>query len=253
LGLHRLGPGRELPRGSGDLWAGGGEPGPARRGAEGRALLGLALTLSLASPDALAVESPSCHCFRDRSFDAARPAAADEYILATTRNSLLSAAFAVSKREIVQAEMSGTSPDDLWIAYWAATRTGRDPGVLLAQRRAGGSWRFALADVEAGRLGPAFAEALTRGAPDVGLASVAVDDIVVSRLGAKTASVAALRKAGATSPETIVASVAAPRAGRPAESLLQAVRQGSSTWGSLLRDLGIAPSDLDGVVRRALR
>ena len=181
-----------------------------------------------------------------------RPAAADEYILATTRNSLLSAAFAVSKREIVQAEMTGTSPDDLWIAHWAAARTGRDPQALLSQRRAGGSWRFALADADPRRLGAPFAEALARGAPDVGLASVAVDDVLVFRLGASPASVAALRRAGATSPETILASVAARRAGRSAEGLLREVRQGTSTWGSLLHELGVAPADLDEVVRKAV-
>jgi len=215
-------------------------------------VLGLVAALA-APPETRGADAPSCHCFRDRTFDPARPSAADAYILATARNSLLSAAFGVSKTDLVRAEMSGSSPDGLWIAHWAGARIGRDPEALLSQRQAGGSWQFALADADAARLGPAFDKTLRAGAPDVALASVAVDEVVTLRLRAPGSSVTALRAAGASSAETVVASVVALRAGRPAEELLRQVRQGSASWGTLLREAGMAPSELDSVIRQALR
>ena len=93
-------------------------------------LAGHAAALALALAGLLpvagrAAPATACHCYQDRSFDPARPAAADPYILATTRSSLLSAAFGVDKRSLVSAVMTGTAAEDLWVASWAGARTGR--------------------------------------------------------------------------------------------------------------------------------
>ena len=87
-----------------------------------------------------AKSTAGCHCFRDRAYELDRPAAADPYILATTRSSLLSAAFGPGKASLVQAVMTGTAPEDLSIAYFAAARAGGETGALLdawAPRRRG--------------------------------------------------------------------------------------------------------------------
>ena len=39
----------------------------------------------------------------------------------------------------------------------------------------------------------------------------------------------------------------------PALPLLVQVKAGRATWGSVLRDCGLAPADLDGFVRASLR
>ena len=95
------------------------------------ALGALALAAALGpSPAAGQGAAAGCHCFRDRTYDPARPAAADPYVLATSRSSLLSAAFAVPKAELVQGAMGGTAPEDAWVARWAGARAGRDAGAL---------------------------------------------------------------------------------------------------------------------------
>src|SRR5512138_3933537 len=106
-----------------------------------------ALLLAVAVLPAAAAAAPTanCHCFRDRAFDPARPAAADPYVLATTRSSLLSAALGPGKGSLVRAVMGGTAPDDLWVAHWAAARAGGDAGALLEAKGAKGSWKAALA------------------------------------------------------------------------------------------------------------
>jgi hypothetical protein len=213
----------------------------------------LLLALAAAPVAARAQPTAACHCFKDRTFDPIRPAAADPYILATTRSSVLSAAFGATKRELVQEVMTGTDPDDLWVAYWAGARTGTDPGTLLQERGRKGSWKAVLSGAPASKLGPAFARALEGGAPTSALAALAVDDVLVQRLRADPAAVAELRAAGAASPETALALVIAPRAGmRPAEVLARS-RDGRTTWGMLLDRAGMAPKGIDAAVREMAR
>jgi hypothetical protein len=89
-------------------------------------LVRLLLALLLLPPGLAGAEpTATCHCYQDRAFDPSRPAAADPYILATTRSSLLSAVFGIEKRSLVSAVMTGTDPDDLWVAQWAGARLGK--------------------------------------------------------------------------------------------------------------------------------
>jgi hypothetical protein len=218
-----------------------------------RALLAPLVLVAAAAPPIGAAAEPtvSCHCFRDRSFDPARPAAADPYILATTRSSLLSAAFGASKGSLVASVMGGTAAEDLWIAHWAGARTGRPAETLLDAVGQKGSWKAALAGATG--LGEAFEGALGRGAGRVELAAQAVDDVLASRLGATPDAIRALRAAGATSEETILASVLARRIEAPVLPLVLHVRAGRATWGGVLRDAGLAPAEIDGYVRSLVR
>ena len=210
----------------------------------------VALSGLLAFASAAAEPTGPCHCYRDRTFDPARPEAADPYILATVRSSLLSAAFGPPKRALVGAAMSGTAPENLWIAYSAASRAGVDAGALLDARTRQGSWKAALAGKPglAGR----FGDALARGAPDAELAAIAVDDVLTVRLGADGAELLAARAAGASSSEVILAALLAKRLGTSPAAVLAPVKSGKATWGVALQAFGIAPTDLDGLVRKAL-
>jgi hypothetical protein len=203
-------------------------------------------------PGAQGAESTSgCHCFRDRTYELDRPAAADPYILATTRSSLLSAAFGPGKASLVQAVMTGTAPEDLWIAHFAAARTGREAGALLGAKGAKGAWKPALEGAK-GLDGP-FAAALARGASDAELAAIAVDDVLVKRAGATADAVHALRRTGASTEETILATVLSRKLSKQPVPLAQEVRGGKATWGSVLNDAGIVPKQMDAIVRGIVR
>jgi len=199
-----------------------------------------------------AAPTVACHCFRERAFDPAAPAAADPYVLATTRSSLLSAAFGVPKRTLVAAVMGGTPAEDLWVSRWAGARLGRDPDDLLSSRRSLGGWGAALAGAAAS-LPPAFASALRRGGDPVALAAVAVDDVLVSRLGLGSGALAGLRATGAPTEQVVLAAVLQLHLGVPARPLLDEVRAGRATWGQVLHDSGLSPKELDGLVRRLVR
>src|SRR6266568_2914768 len=136
-----------------------------------RPLLAAALLAALPLAVSAAPAGAACHCFTDRTSDPTRPSAADPYILATTRSSLLSAAFGVPKAELVRAVMSGTAAEDLWVAHWAGARLGRLAGTLLEAKAGSGSWKAALAGAGADKLGQGFAKQLGRGASGTELAA----------------------------------------------------------------------------------
>jgi hypothetical protein len=211
-------------------------------------LFRLLLALALFPPGLAGAEpTATCHCYQDRAFDPARPAAADPYILATTRSSLLSAAFGVEKRSLVSAVMTGTDPDDLWVAQWAGARIGRSAAELLSSREARGGWKAVLGDLPG--LTPEFSAALRAGVPTETLSAIAVAEVLRGRLGATPASLAALRQAGATTPDLILATVLSARLGTPTAPLVVQVHAGRATWGEVLRDAGLSPKQLDPLVR----
>lgn len=213
--------------------------------------IGLALFLAVPSVS-LAAPAISCHCFRDREFDPARPAAVDPYVLATARNSLLAAAFGVDKGEVVRSLMTGTSPDDLWVAHWVAAKTGGDAAKFLEAKSGKGTWKAALAGTDAGRLGSAFSKSLGSGASDGVLAAEAADEVLVNRLRADPKNLQALRARGASTQAVILCTLLAPRAKRPAADLLAEVTSGRKTWGTLVSGLGLEPKGIEGEIRRAM-
>jgi hypothetical protein len=212
------------------------------------ALAGLA-----AVPTAASAAEPvaACHCFRERTWNPEKPAAADPYILATTRSSLLSAAFGPPKAELVSAAMGGRAAEDLWVAHWAGTRLGRPAADLLSARDRTGGWAAALAGAKG--LGASFDAALAAGGDARALAALAVEDVLRARLGAGPRDLQALRSAGASIEELVLASVLARHLGVPTAPLVREVRAGRTTWGAVLDGAGLAPKAMDGIVRGLVR
>ncbi|NOY45339.1 MAG: hypothetical protein GXP50_07800 [Deltaproteobacteria bacterium] len=217
-----------------------------------RVLLGAVLGLGLlGTPSAWAASTVSCHCFRDRSYDPARPAAADTYVLATSRNSLLAAVFGVSKGTVVRSLMTGTAPEALWAAHGLAARTGLRASDLLAAHGQTGSWARALElGYDPARIGGKVGE-LVRAGQDP--APAVVDEILSTRVGVPGDQIAALRAVGASDAETVAASVLGRLTGKDPVGFLKQVRAGKATWGSLFHDAGVAPSDIDDAIARLLR
>jgi hypothetical protein len=147
--------------------------------------------------------------------------------------------------------MGGTPADDLWIAYWAGARAGREPEALLAARQRLGSWQAALKGATG--LGLAFDGALALGSADGKLSALAIDDVLLGRLETNAEDLALLRASRATSEEVVLAAVLALRLRAPAMPMLSRVRAGKATWGSTLHDAGLAPHDMDAVVRSLVR
>ena len=186
---------------------------------------------------ALAIPAITCHCFTDRSFDAAHPEAADPYFLATTQNSFFALVFNIDKKTIVIKKQQGTSPDDLWIAYWIASKSGVAPDTLLHAKQKNESWKDALAPLRLPMkaLGNRFSSALNAKSSTAHLAETAVDDVFVSYRLLGDVELAAMRQAGASNHELIIAAVIAAKTRQPAKQIYLGVKNGFKTWGSLLQ------------------
>jgi len=216
----------------------------------------LALVLAaVALPAAARAAGPSCHCFRDRDYDPANPVKSDEYLLATAANSLLSAAYGVPKRDIVQARMSGTSGEDLWVGTFAAQRQRAAVGDLMKARAAAGSWRdvFLSRGGDLGALGPRFAAAVAGGAGDQTLATVAAAETLAARLGTPWQELDALAAGGASLQEMVLAALIGSWSSRPAPGVYAEVKAGGSGWSSLLAAQGRVPKQMETEVPKALR
>ncbi len=185
----------------------------------------------------------TCHCFRDRSYDPAAPAAVEPYLRATAGNSLLSVAFGVPKGDLVRALMGGTAGADLWVAHAAAKGAGRDAAALLAERAGGKPWPAILGEGKG--LGAAPRRILAEGGDAGRLTDALVDEVLVARLGIPPADLAALRRLTPSYQETILAVLTARWTKRSAAALAAEVKAGRTTWGALLHAAGIPPDQID--------
>jgi hypothetical protein len=83
-------------------------------------------------------------------------------------------------------------------------------------------------------LGSRFSSALNTQSPSAHLAETVVDELFLHYRILSDAELAALRKAGASNQELIIAAVIAARTKQSAKQIVQEVKSGSKTWGALL-------------------
>jgi hypothetical protein len=202
----------------------------------GSNLLLCLIMLCILPVTAHAIPAISCHCFTDRSYDPARPSLADPYFLATTQNSFFAIVFAADKTGVVMKKQQGISSDDLWIAYWVASKAAAAPENLLQDKLRTGAWQSVIAPL---RLSPKilsarFSNALNARASAARLSEAVVDELFLKDRLLAERDVSALRKAGASNQELIIAAVIAARMRPPVAQLYQRVKTGADTWGSLL-------------------
>ena len=218
------------------------------------ATLGVALVIMVPGL-AQAIPAITCHCFTERTFNEAQPAAADPYFLAAAQNAFFANAFNIDRQAVVMLKQQGADTDNLWVAYWIASRTADDPDRLLRSKTQDTTWQEVLAPMQIPQesLGSRFSQALSASLPADRLAKAVVDELLVGYQLLDENQLAALRKAGAPNRELILAAVLATRAGRSARQIFHDVTSGARTWGAMLHASGIDGKNLPQVVTDTLK
>jgi hypothetical protein len=208
-------------------------------------LILLLFAIMPASDNALAGSAISCHCFQDRTYKPAEPFAADDYILATSFNSLLSRSFDMPKRQIVMLKMKeGVGQNDLLVGLKIAKQTGVDLQQLLERRRGNKSWATILADLDQKETihDDRILAAIGAGMSVEEAGGAIADEIIVNFYGVPAAAAQQLRAAGLDEKEmALIFVLAHARDLQPQELVTQHNREGKS-WSGIAAGLGIEPA-----------
>ncbi len=217
-----------------------------------RILLPLLLSLGLVSPvvPATAFSTAGCHCFRHRSYDPANRFAADDYLVATTFNSLIAAGFHISKRKIVMMKMeSGIYPDDLLIGLYLAKKSGRDPDLLLSVRENGGSWRRIMASAGLAATGDdPVLRALTKGADDGRLAGLITDTLITTFFPVDKKVIADLHGQGFDGRQITVICALAGHAGIKPAKIAAMYREKKMSWSEIAARYRLTPREVGRLI-----
>lgn len=204
---------------------------------------------------AMAIPTINCHCFQDMSYNPEQPAAADPYFLASVQNSFFAAVFDAEKRSVVKMKRNGTSADDLWIAYWTGKQSGVSSEKLLKQKQAKGEWKAVIEKLNQTSVASnsQLSLALQEKAANTALAQAVVEDVFTHYQLLSQDKLKAMRKAGASNQELIIATLIAKRTSTSAEKVFLDVKSGSKTWGTYVNLAQVNVNELQNEFSRLLK
>lgn len=212
------------------------------------AIIFLIITLSVIRPglpEALAASTNGCHCFRDRAYDPARKFAADDYLLATSFNSLLARAYDLPKKQIVMLKMRGeVDQDELLIAMRAAKVTGADAMEMLKLRDGNYPWREILSSpaIKGATDDPLLA-AIRDGLSEVEAGRRAADLLLAGFFGVPLEAVGQLRASGLGEKEMALAFLLAHQNGSEPGSIVEQFQKEGRSWSEIAAGLNLDPAE----------
>lgn len=185
-----------------------------------------------------------CHCFKDRSYNPANRFAADDYILATSFNSLLARAFDIPKRQIVMLKMQqNVEQNDLLIALKTAQATKVDLQKILDLRQKKEPWATIISDAAGDKIisNDPVLKAITTGLPDDRTATAVADALFAGFYKIPLAEIKELRENGLNEKELALLFILARTGNREPKKLVAQHEKDGKSWSEIANDLGIEP------------
>lgn len=203
-----------------------------------------ALILSAATGNCLAESTITCHCFTDRSYNPADRFAADDYILATSFNSLLARFYNIPKRQIVMIKMNeGMAQDDLLVSLKIAKITGIDLRKFLSLHSDNKTWAAIISDLSQQEAikKDEILEAVRSGMAAEEAGVMIADEMMAEFFHIKHEKIQALRKFGLNEKEMTLIFIMSHVSELPPEALLEQYKKQGRSWSEIAFYLGLEP------------
>jgi hypothetical protein len=188
----------------------------------------------------------NCHCFKERDYNPADRFAADDYILATSFNSLLAKHFAISKGQIIMLKMNeGVPQDDLLIGLKVSQATGENVNRLLGLRQNGKSWQeviTGISDQDKVRNDPLLLKIIS-GMKDDLIGSSIADEIISRFYKVPAEEIEKLRKTGLNEKEITLLYILVYSRSQKTADLLKQHGEKNKSWSEIAHNSGVEPAE----------
>lgn len=187
-----------------------------------------------------------CHCFTERDYNPAERFAADDYILATSFNSLLARLTGLPKSQVVMIKMKeGLTQNDLLISLLAAKISGQKLQEILDLRRAGTVWQEIIAYLprqEVVNQNEILKSIQTGTSVDVAGARVA-DEMISEFYAIPAEEMNTLRMSGLNSREINLTLILNHVSEIQPETLAAQYKKQGRSWSEIAYNLGLSPKE----------
>ncbi len=207
----------------------------------------LALILLILGPayNSFAESTINCHCFQSRSYDPTDKFAADDYILATSFNSLLAKSFDISKKQVVMLKMDeGIGQDDLLVGLKLTKLTGGYLEQLLGLRRAEYTWSQIILGME--QQDPInkdkLAKAIRSGMPVNEAGARVADEMIEDFYKIPAEQVNRFRAYGLSEKEMALVFILAYFKNQKPEIFVEQYKKQGSSWSQIAFNLSLEPA-----------
>ena len=204
----------------------------------------LLLATMMAEP-AAAEMTAGCHCFKQRSYDPEARFVADDYILATSFNSLTANLFSISKKKIIMLKMrGGVHQNDLLIALKLGHDFSIDHQQLLNLRQKEYSWQQIISQSKT------FSEIkdntlltmIKAGKPVNDLGQKVADSMIADFYNVPEKEIEKLRLLGFNEKEMALFFLLACYKQMKPEELVKRVKDEGQSWSEVAHKLDITPA-----------
>ena len=208
--------------------------------------IALILLLLGSSHNSFAESTINCHCFKERIFNPIDTFSTDDYILATSFNSLLAKSYDIPKRKVILLKMKeGVGHDDLLIGLKISKSTGVHLKQLLSLLGRKNTWSRVLSEMDQQEtiMNDQLLEAIKLGLPLDEAGDRAGDELIGGFYAIPAEKIGKLRKSGLTEKEMALLFVLVHAKDQKLEVLMEQYKGQGKSWSEIAHNLGVKPAE----------
>jgi hypothetical protein len=204
----------------------------------------LVLLLLGPSHNSFAESTINCHCFKERTFNPIDTFSTDDYILATSFNSLLAKSYNIPKRQVIILKMKEkVGHDDLLIGLKISKSTGVHLERLLNFLERKKTWSVVLSEMDQQEkiMNDQLLEAIKSGLPADEAGDRAGDELIGEFYMVPAEKIGKLRKSGLDEKEMTLLFILVHAKDQKLEVLMEQHNGQGKSWSEIAHNLGVEP------------